>query len=291
MAEEKKKAKAVITKLIMVNLHMSHDTGNRTLKTISKKVAEDNKADVAMIRTTIKLIPPKMISEFTNAMSRVRTFYLDKTLPWEDGNWRVIPVTKFNAFKDDIEKLIAECKDAYDRCFIRQYDKLKSAAEKARGNITVEFPSKEELQGGFKVQYNIGAIASVDDPRIDGIDTMLRKKIVSDTEDRYNEQIDRGLKQLAQNLSEALKDLAERVAADDQKGKKYTRFMANLGEMCKTARDLNITGNNELSDVCENVEKDIACWSTAAIKDSEMLREHIKDSAGNAAERLDQVTP
>lgn len=291
MAEKKAKKKStpVITRLVLINLHISHDTGRRAMKNISKKIATDNDADVKMINSSIKLIPPDKVKLFTTALSRARTYYIDHSLPWEDGNWRVVPVSKFQAFKDDLEKLISEAKDAFEKCYITDYDKLKADAEKKRGKLSVDFPTKDELQKGFSIEYNVGAVASADDIRIVGIDSAMRKKISQETEDRYNSMINRGLTELTDGLSNSLSELSERVGDDDQKGKKYTKFLENLKKMTETVKDLNVTKNSTLDSTCQKIQEEISCWSPEAIKSDQKVRDHIKSAAGSVQDELSTI--
>lgn len=291
MAEKKKKSiKPIINSLVLINLHISVDSCRRTLKNMSKKIADDNKADAKMILTSIKLIPPEKTTKFTQALSRCREFYKEKTLPWEDKSWRCVPVTECQGFQDDLETLIGEAKDAFEEIFVKGYQGLKDAAEKSRGDISVKFPTLEELKESFKISYNMGAVASFDDIRIVGIDTAMRKKIQAETEARYNEQLTKGLDELTGGLNKALENISDRVGDEDQKGKKYTRFLENLNEMTDTVKALNVTGNKVLSETCDKIKQDISCWSPEAIKTSEQVREHIKDAAGSAQDSLLNVT-
>jgi hypothetical protein len=286
----KAKSKAVITKLVLINLHISYDTGRRTMKALSKKVASDNQADANMITTSVKLIPNDKIGSFTTAISKARDYYKSKSLPWEDGNWRVVPVNRLQQFKDDLDALISEVKDEFRKCFENNYDTLKESAEKKRGAIKIEFPTKKELKESFNIEYNLGAIASSDDIRIVGIDTAMRDKIKKETESRYNAQIEKGLQELAQNLLSAVEDISNRVSEDDQTGKKYTRFMNNLKGMAETAENLNVTGNETLVDSCKMIRENIANWSPEAIKTQPEVRESIKKAAGGIRESLAKVS-
>ena len=285
-----KKTKPIITSLVLINLHISHDTGRRNIKSLSKKIAQENDADEKSINTSIKMIAPDKIREFTVALSRCRTYYLEKSLPWEDGNWRVIPVSKFQGFKDDLETLISEAKDSFEKCFIKNYDVLKTDSERRQGKLGLTFPSKGELEESFSIKYNVGAVASAEDIRIVGIDSAMRQRIVKETQDRYNEKIDEGLNGLATGLINSLDELSERVGADDQKGKKYSRFLENLKEMTETVEGLNITKNSILEEACSKIRKEISCWSPEAIKADKKVRDSIKESAGSTKEELAQVT-
>jgi len=285
-----KKLKPIITKLVLINLHISFDTGRRTMKKLSETIARDNDADVKMLSTSVKLIPNDKISAFTGAASQAREFYKKNSLPWEDGNWRVVPVNRLQQFKDDLDTLISKASDEHARCFIANYDDLKEAAEKKKGKLIIQFPTKKELEDSFSIEYNVGAIASSDDIRIVGIDTAMRNQIKKDTEERYIKQIDKGLTEQVTNISNALEDLVERVGDDDQKGKKYTRAMANFNALLETTEQLNITGNESLSGACKMAREKIANWSPEAIKTSPEVRTAIKTSAEGVRNQLKGVT-
>ena len=284
-----KKLKPIITKLVLINLHISFDTGRRTMSNLSKTIAKDNDADANMLSTSIKLIPNEKIRTFTTAVSQAREFYKKNSLPWEDGNWRVVPVNRLQQFKDDLDALISKASDEHARCFIANYDALKDAANKKKGKLVVNFPTKKELEESFKIEYNVGAIASTDDIRIVGIDTALRNQIKKDTEKRYVDQISKGLTEQVANISSALESLVERVGEDDQKGKKYTRAMANFKAMLDTTDQLNITNNAALANACKIARDKIANWSPDAIKSSPEVRTAIKGAAEGVRSQLKNV--
>jgi len=284
-----KKLKPIITKMVLINLHISFDAGRRTMNNLSKTIAKDNDADAAMLSTSIKMIPKDKVASFTAAVSQAREFYKKNSLPWEDGNWRVVPVNRLQQFRDDLDTLISKASDEHQRCYIASYDGLKDAADKKKGKLNVQFPSKKELEESFAIEYNVGAIASVEDIRIVGIDTAMRKQIQQDTEKRYNQQIEKGLIEQVTNISNTLEDLVERVGEDDQKGKKYTRAMANFKAMLETTEHLNITGNEALASACKMAREKITNWSPDAIKSNPEVRSAIKGAAEGVRGALKNV--
>lgn len=285
----KRKSKSVIQGLLMVNIHVSYNGCSFTAKELSEKLAKDNDASKDMIRTSVKMVSPADIKLFTTAISRLRAYYKDNTLPWEDGNWRVVPVTKLQGFKDDIETLIAEVKDEFDKAFDKGYDDLRDLYDARKGKLSHDFPAKETILEDFNVSYAVGAPNSADDIRTVGIDKAMRSRIEKETEARYESQINTGLNDLTKNLQGAVKNIAERVESDDQKGKKYTRFIENLNQMTEVVESLNVTGNTTLTKCCEDIRENISCWSPEAIKSDPKVREKIRGSASGIDEQLSMV--
>lgn len=286
MASKKAKKNIIIDDLIMVKLHIEFDTGYRSSKEMQDLIAEEKKATKTALRTGIMVIPKKKTSPFTSAVSSLRQYYLDNSLPWEKGNWRVVPVTAWQEFKDDIEELIRQTKDRFKECYIDGYDDLKSEHEKEIGDLKVEFPKKQDLEDRFRVEYKMGATASPEDIRIKGIDEIQRKAISESMKDRYDKQIGEGLGELAKRLLSAAENISERVSDEDQKGKKYTRTMENLAELAETAEKLNVTGNEAIAKAAATIREDIAQWKPENIKDTKAVRDHIADSAGSVQDTL-----
>ena len=59
---EEPKSKTIITKMALINLHISHDTGRRNMKKLAAKIESDNKTRSGMITASVRLIPANLIS-------------------------------------------------------------------------------------------------------------------------------------------------------------------------------------------------------------------------------------
>jgi len=286
MARKKKKECGLIEDLIMVRLHVEFDTGYRSSKEMQTLVADELKAAKTALRTGVMVIPKQMTSPFTSAVSNLRTYYLEKSLPWDKGNWRVVPAIQWNEFKDELEDLIVKVKTHFNDCYVAGYDKLKTESEKQVGDLNVPFPGKSDLQERFSVEYKMGQVASPEDIRVKGIDNVVRKQIETDMKDQYEDKLNDGLTNLAKRLVTAAEDIGTRAGDPDQKSKKYTRSMENLQELADTVDGLNITGNDAIKQACETIREDISKWSPEEIKTTPAVREHIVEATGSVQDKL-----
>lgn len=281
-----KKKNTIINDLIMVRLHIEFDTGYRSSKEMQDLVAGEKRASKSALRTGIMVIPKSKTSPFTSAVSALRQYYLDNSLPWEKGNWRVVPVTAWQEFKDELESLIRTTKSEFNTCYINGYQALKDEHEKQIGDLTVEFPEKSALEDRFKIEYKMGQVASPEDIRVQGIDSVVKKEISESMKEQFEGQINDGLTELAKRLITATEDIGDRVSAGEQKGKKYTRAIENLKELANTAEKLNVTGNEAIAEAAKVIREDIAQWNPQEIKETEMVRDHISDSANSIQDTL-----
>nr|BAR33773.1 hypothetical protein [uncultured Mediterranean phage uvMED] len=282
--------KQIVDKMVMVKLNCSYDTGYRHSEQATNIVALDTNCNTNMLKAGVTLYDRGLINSFTAALSRLRTYYQDTTLPWDTKSWRVIPSSKFKEFKDELETLIAECKDRYENVFIDNYDRLKDSFEDRKGDLDLEFPSKEDFSDALVIEYDMGAAASTSDIRIQGIDQQARKELSDSMKKQYESKIKDGVKDIASRLSDAVKDLSSRTSQEDQKGKKYKRSLENLSSLASTVDSLNLTGDERIKEACQTIKDDICQWSPEAIKTTPMVREGVTEASDSVMEKLSTIS-
>lgn len=280
----------IVDKMLMVKLNCSYDTGYRQSDQACGIVTNEVNCESSMLKTGVSIFNRYKISDFTRALSSLRTYYQEHTLPWDTKSWRVIPASKFQDFKDEIETLIATCQDKYEEVFIDGYDDLKESFDEKKGDLDVEFPSKDDLEDALNIEYDMGAAASTNDIRIQGIDQEARRQLSESMDKQYKEKINKGLTDIADRLTESVKDLASRTNDEDQKGKKYKRSLENLSELAETVESLNLTGDARIKAACKTIKEDICQWSPEAIKTTPMVRDSVNEATGSVVDQLSTIS-
>ena len=281
----------LVKKMLMVKLNISYDTGYRNSSEMKELIEGTKNVSSSAIRTGITMFDKYQISEFTTAISRARSLYTSETLPWDSRNWRVIPVSAWSKFKDELDTAIENVKEAYEKVFDDGYDELKEEFDdNIKGSLDIEFPDKEDLADKFNIDYDIGQIASCDDIRIQGIDHIERDKIRNDMQKQYQEKMDTGLTELASRLVEASQDIAIRANDPNQKGKKYSKSLSNINKLADTVEALNITGNDAIADACSTIRTQIGTYSAEAIKTTESIRENVLEATTSIRDSLSKVS-
>lgn len=276
----------LIHKLMLVKFSVSYDTGYRSSDQMCETLSSSTSTDVNRIRSGFSMFDKHVISPFTTAISQARQHYTMSTLPWEERGWRVVPVNKWQDIKDELDNLISNVKEKYEQVFNTNYDQLKDAFDEAVGDLEIEFPSKGELEDRFICDYDIGAIASCDDIRIQGIDQIERSKIRDDMKKQYETKFNSGLNDLANRLVTAAEDISVRASDPEQKGKKYTKSLSNITELADTVEGLNITGNEAISEACSQIRENISVYSADAIKTTPVVRKEVVNATANIKEQL-----
>tara|TARA_Y100000004_G_scaffold35559_1_gene38112 strand:+ start:1004 stop:1864 length:861 start_codon:yes stop_codon:yes gene_type:complete len=282
--------KKITDKMIMIKLKCSYDTGSRHSIANVNKISEDLNCNSNMLSVRVKMFDPDMIGGFTKALSRLRGIYNLNTLPWDERGWRVVSSKAFSSLKNKLETAINDLNESFEKCFIDNYDEHKEYFDNRKGDLDdVEFPLKSEMRDRFKIDYDIGAIASSSDIRIQGIDQEARRELKESMEKQYEDKIKTGLNDIATRLSNATKDICERTADKDQNGKKYKRSLENLQELTTAVEDLNMTGDDRIKEACSLIRENICQYSSEAIKTTDIIRENVNKDAGSISEMLDQI--
>ena len=273
----------------MVKLNCSYDTGYRQCDQARNIITEKTECESSMLKAGVTMFNRYKISDFTRAVSNLRTYYQEHTLPWDTKSWRVIPSSKFQDFKQELENLIVICQEQYQICFIDQYDDLKKSYDDSKGDLEIEFPTEEELEDRLNIEYDMGAAASTNDIRIQGIDQQARKELKESMEKQYESKIQNGLEDIAGRLSNAVQEIGSRTAEEDQHGKKYKKSLQNLSALAETVESLNVTGDQRIKEACQTIKDDICQWSAEAIKTTPMVRDSVTETAGNVSEKLSTI--
>lgn len=279
----------IVDKMLMVKLNCSYDTGYRQSDQACGIVTNEVNCESSMLKTGVSIFNRYRISDFTRSLSNLRTYYQEHTLPWDTKSWRVIPASKFQDFKDEIETLIAECQDKYKEVFVDGYDELKESFDDKKGDLDVEFPTKDELEDSLNIEYDMGAAASSNDIRIQGIDQEARKQLSESMDKQYKEKINKGLGNIADRLTVAAQELGSRTSDENQKGKKYKRSLENLSELADTVESLNLTGDARIKQACQTIKEEICQWSPEAIKTTPMVRDSVNEATGSVIDRLSTI--
>ena len=276
----------LVQKLLLVKFNVSYDTGYRSSKEMVDTLSKHTDAQAHCIRSGFSLFCKTTMSPFTTAISRARQHYQMGTLPWEERGWRVIPVNKWQDFKDEMDDLISDIKDEFIDVFDKKYHHLEDVFNENVGNLNIDFPSKEELEDKFWVDIDIGQMASCDDIRIQGIDQAERNKIRSDMQKQYSEKFNTGLNELATKLVTAVEDISSRASDPDQKGKKYTKSLSNITELADTVEGLNVTGNDAIAKSCKQIRENISVYSADSIKSTPLVRDNVIKATANIKDEL-----
>ena len=177
--------------------------------------------------------------------------------------------------------------------FIEDYDDNIDKARLDLGKLfrIEDYPSKEALQGKFGLRYRIIPLPDADHfmAKLASDDT---DRVKRDIESQIEERLHDAVGDLYRRLGEAVERVSERLQEDDE-GKPLVfrdSMIGNIRDLVDVVPRLNIFGDGELAQLCEQVKENIAGVEPDALRPSKsfdpVARARVKRDADALAERF-----
>lgn len=275
---------------MLVSLNIRSYGARKEEKKVSRKVAADNNAADDAGNYQKNLVPKNALESVTKAISALRTFHSENTLPWLDEGVRILPCVNYEAYKT----AMISYQDAYDsavREFCAGWDGIVADAQARLGGLynAADYPADVSSRFGMTLRFmplnDAGDFrAAISDTERD----MLRAEI----QGTLDEASRAAMGDIYRRLGEAVKTMAERLRAysvgADGKVKSPFRdsLVDNLRDLVALVPRLNFAGDTELEACRKLVESELCAESPDSLRDDSAARERVADSADAIAARL-----
>jgi len=284
------KKNSVIESLVMVKLTIRYVTGAAKAHQVIKDAEEKYSAQDGAVRASMSMIVKKWRCPLSQSISKMRKLFYEKTLPWDNSTWRVVPTTQYQNLMDTMSRQ-RDITTEIHKNMIAHYEEIKSLSKEHLGALFDEatFPTKQKLDKGFSIDIEQGAVASPDDARLVGLDEVARKKIKNEMQQKFEVKIQSGAKSLVDRLQELIADTNDRIGREDQAGVRYATLIDKIGKVCECVDSLNVLKNKDITDAVVLIKEDLGKWNPKAIRDLPLIREEMKKSANTIEEKLSEI--
>ena len=223
-------------------------------------------------------------------MSEARTKHYANSLAWDDKGARLLTVANYEHYTELMDGLRDRVVRQRAR-FIEDYDDYVDQARLDLGKLfrIEDYPSKEDLQGKFAIRYRITPVPDADHfiAQLASDDT---ERVKRDIERHVEEQLHGAVGELYRRFGEAVERVSERLREDDD-GKPLVfrdTMISNIRNLVDVVPRLNIFGDHELAQLCEQVKEKIASVEPDALRPSKTFdpaaRAQVKRDADELAE-------
>jgi hypothetical protein len=146
--------------------------------------------------------------------SSARNWHLTQTLPWSDNGLRLLPMSNFIAYKENLATLEKNYTALVDK-FVVAYPNLVSAAAFQLGDLfdREEYPDVEKVARKFKFGVNYMPVPMAGDFRID-INEEAKSEIVASCEKAYADRLNNAMKDAWDRLHKVLIRMSDRLDVD-----------------------------------------------------------------------------
>lgn len=281
----------IVTTLVRVKLSVGGNTsGEIKARELAKESAQLHGAQEADISSSVKWLPKERRTLLSGASSSLRGGFNTRTLPWEDGGYRVVPADRYL----DLLTFVSDAKTRFDNVVndiaANWDDIIVDAKRRLNGALNkVTLPSKDQFIAGFRVDISSSSVVATNDIRITGLDEIALSRIREQSKREYADRIENGVFTLAQQLTDVMSDLTERLNKPNQKGIRYEGWNVWAKKTVSAIRPLNISNDKRLDAMLDHVEKIIAKVKADELRESDDARKQVKQLINKTSKAVDPL--
>ena len=275
---------------MLVELNISTWTARKLDKKVSAEVDVAKGAKTSAVNVNKNLLAGTgFLDTITKYAANARAWHLSQTLPWSDNGQRLLPVSNFISYKEQLGKL-NENFDALVGKFIEAYPNLVSAAAFQLGDLfnRDEYPEADAIARKFKFNYNFFPVPQAGDFRVD-IGEEARKEIEASCNSLSNSRIESAMKDAWSRLHEHLLRMSERLECDevedevDGRWERVTKprvfrdtLVENAVELVDMLKHFNITQDASMEQARLALHDAIHGYEASDLRENFVAREAVK---------------
>ena len=206
---------SIASSAMLVELSISAWTARKLDKKVSTQVDLDKNTKTRVGNYNKNLLAGTgFLDTIQKYASSARNWHLTQTLPWSDNGLRLLPMSNFLAYKENLATLEKNYAALVDK-FVVAYPNLVSAAAFQLGDLfdREEYPDVEKVARKFKFGVNYMPVPMAGDFRID-INEEAKSEIVASCEKAYADRLNNAMKDAWDRLHKVLLRMSDRLGLD-----------------------------------------------------------------------------
>lgn len=283
------------TKAMLISVSISQYGAKKLDKRISEEVTRSHNTEAGRLRTNKRLLDKDVMRPVQSAVTAIRSFYYEQTLPWGKDGARILPASNYFGFTSVMRNLI----DAFDRTvedFIFHYpDYVVEARAALNGAFNPEdYPPVEKLRKRFGVTVDVLPLPDAGDFRIDlGQDEVRRIKedIETKVEASFKEAMDDLWKRVFDGVSRMKERLDALTASENDPDRRlaplHNSVVENLRALVDLLPRLNVTQDANLEAMRRKIDAELARYDVEALKEDKVLRTKVLKSTDDILEAME----
>lgn len=227
---------------MLVELSVRSWTGRKLDKSVSTEIDVAKNAKTSVVNANKNLMAGTgVLDKITKYGAQVRGWHISQTLPWSDNGSRLLPMSNFMAYKEQLGVLEENYNALVDK-FIEAYPNLVISAAFQLGDLfnRAEYPEIHTLRNRFSFSYNFFPVPNAGDFRID-INEEAKAEILANCNQAYQDRLNNAMRDAWERLKECLTRMSDRLVVDvvhDDEGNPNHEFRVFRDSMIDNAKEL-----------------------------------------------------
>jgi hypothetical protein len=275
---------------MLVELSISSWTARKLDKKVSAKVDVAKNTKVSAVNVNKNLMAGTgVLDKIIKYAAGARAWHVAQTLPWSDNGSRLLPMSNFMAYKEQLTVMEDNFNALVDK-FVDSYPDLVSAAAFQLGDLfdRNEYPDVNTLKQRFKFNYSFFPVPNAGDFRVD-INEEAKAEIIANCNKAHQDRLENAMKDAWKRLHECLTRMSDRldvdvVDSDDpdthgqvQKMRVFRdTLLENAVEMVDMLKHLNITKDPSMEQARQALKKALGDYDLDDLRSSITARNAVK---------------
>lgn len=275
---------------MLVELSIRSWTGRKLDKSVSAEIDNAKKTKTSVVNANKNLMAGTgVLDKIIKQAAAIRSWHISQTLPWTDNGSRLLPMSNFMAYKEQLGVLENNYNALVDK-FIDAYPNLIIAAAFQLGDLfdRAEYPEVHTLRNRFSMQYSFFPVPQAGDFRID-INEEAKAEILSNCEKAYNDRLENAMKDAWARLHECLTRMSDRLQYDevdeevDGRWEKVLKprvfrdsMIDNAKELVELLQHLNLTKDPQMEQARKDLKNILDRHNVDTLRGSYTAREAVK---------------
>lgn len=249
----------------------------------TKKVTDGASAtaDAARVNKHLLASADEKLRAIQKIGGEARRYLDDNTLPWDDAGNRLLPNDSAIAVVGELTALEQRYLAAVDD-FVQEYPVLRAQALANLGDLANDddYPQPDQVRHKFSFRLSFTPVPTgFSDVRTGLADSQVQA-LQAHYEANAKRQVGDALTAAWSRLRDNLVVYSDRLREKDDGSGKMNIFrdsmVSNLRDTCALLKQLNVFDDDDLERVRIRVERDIASFDPAHLRDSEILAKSVK---------------
>jgi hypothetical protein len=263
---------SIASSAVLIDLNISVWTARKLDKNVSKEI-DINK------NTTIKagnynkhiLAGSDQLEKITKLAGEIREWHGRQTLPWSDTGTRLLPMSNFFDYKQQLGIYEAEFQSRINT-FIYEYPNIILGMAFKLGKLfdRSEYPETDKIASKFNLRYTIMPVPETKDFRVDIADD-IRNEMQQEYQKAYEGRVEAAMSDAWSRLHTTLEHMVDRLSGDDKKIFRNS-LVDNALELTNLLTKLNVTKDPKLEQARQSLEKSLVGVSADDLRDSQGTR-------------------
>lgn len=275
---------------LLVNLSISTWTARKFDRQVTREVNRQYGAPQDAGRYNKHLLAGSATQSYSHLMGlsqKIRMEHYNRTLPWTDEGWRILPSDQYMPYMEWFRQVKAKFDKALED-FTADYPIVRGHQVTSNPMFKPEdYPDVKDIESKFNVRVDFSPIPTGSNDIRVNLPADAIAEIEKSITDRAQVGITLAMKDAWSRLYKVTEHVAVQCANTD--ARLFKSMMDNAKDLCQVLVNLNITNDPDLEQMRQDVEAQIASYDVEDLRDNPHIRASVAEKANEIMERMKAI--